>query len=64
MDGKWEPCLLHRAEPHPDGRPCGIKCRDKTVCYKCGWNPVVDALRREQEQVWIEREDGTKCLKV
>lgn len=25
-----------------------IQCYDKTQCHRCGWNPHVDAIRKEE----------------
>jgi len=38
--------------------PCGVVCNaDKSRCYRCGWNPAVDAKRKAELRI-----NGPKAL--
>lgn len=40
------------AAAHPCQYSSGIECEQQDRCNRCGWNPAVDAKRREQEPLW------------
>ena len=49
MDGNYT-CHMH-----PDD--IGLRCEKPYECLKCGWNPMIDKIRRET--IYKKVEEGT-----
>jgi len=37
-------------------RPEGVNCTNRTKCFKCGWNPRVEAVRKAKNRERMKEE--------